>query len=254
MSEAEDLPELNKGELDRYARHIVLRDIGGIGQRKLKAARVLVVGAGGLGASCLAYLAAAGVGHIGVIDHDQVSLDNLQRQILFTTNDVGQPKTQRIKARLEQLNPEISVDIHNLRLDLKNVAQLLPRYDIIADGCDNFATRLLVGDYCRQSRLPLVSAAVGSFDGQLLVLNHLSSKDPCYRCFVGDNPEQPLGNCSDQGILGVITGVMGSLQALEIIRLICNFGSNREGILLLYSALDSTMRSLTLSKNPGCRH
>jgi adenylyltransferase/sulfurtransferase len=241
-------------ELERYARHIVLREIGGGGQALLKAASVLVVGAGGIGSPALQYLAAAGIGHLYVADDDKVDLSNLQRQTLFSTEDVGKDKAATAVDAMERLNPSIRPGGLSTRIDANNADEIfdLLKPGVVLDGTDNFATRLLVADACQRHRVPLVSAAVGEFEGQLGVFRGWEADKPCYRCFVGGNPEREGISCSEQGVLGALTGVMGSLAALEVIRAIAPFGEDSAGKLLLVDALNLRFRTLTLPKDPGC--
>ncbi|MBI1202342.1 MAG: molybdopterin-synthase adenylyltransferase MoeB [Rhodopseudomonas sp.] len=242
---------LEMAELERYARHIVLREVGGPGQARLKAARVLVIGAGGLGAPLLLYLAAAGVGHIGVVDDDVVSLSNLQRQIIFNTPDIGSRKVDAAEAALGKLNPHITVETYAMRLDASNALDLIAAYDVVADGSDNFATRYLVSDACYFAGKPLITAAVGTFDGTLTTLRaHETGADgqrnPTYRCLFPEPP--PPGTvpaCAEAGILGALPGILGSMMAMEVIREIVGFGEGLVGRLLMVDA--RAMRFETLS-------
>jgi adenylyltransferase/sulfurtransferase len=233
---------LDPAELERYARHIVLRDVGGPGQAKLKAAKVLVVGAGGLGAPVLMYLAAAGVGTIGIVDDDTVSLSNLQRQVIFGTDDIGERKVDRAEAAVSRLNPHVAVEAHMMRLDAGNALDLITRYDIVADGSDNFATRYLVADACYFAKKPLVTAALGTFDGTLTTIRAHESKadgtpNPSYRClFPEPPPPGAIPACAEAGVLGALPGVLGSLMALEVIRAIVGFGESLVGRLLMIDA------------------
>jgi adenylyltransferase/sulfurtransferase len=242
---------LGAQELERYARHIVLREIGGPGQAKLKAARVLVIGAGGLGAPVLLYLAAAGVGTIGVVDDDTVALSNLQRQVIFGTDDVGARKVDSAEAVIARLNPHVAVETHMMRLDASNALDLISRYDLVADGSDNFATRYLVSDACYFARKPLVTAALGTFDGSLTAIRAHESgangrPNPTYRClFPEPPPEGTIPVCAEAGILGALPGVLGSLMALEVIREIVGFGEGLVGRLLMVDA--RSMRFETLN-------
>ena len=246
---------LNDDELERYARHIVLREVGGIGQAKLKAARVLVIGAGGLGSPVLLYLAAAGVGTIGIVDDDKVSLSNLQRQIAHTTGEIGRPKTESAATAIRALNPHVAVQMHQVRLSEENAADLIGAYDIVADGSDNFATRFLVNDVCFETRRTLVSAAVTEFDGQLATFKAYdrSGVFPCYRCLYPEPP--PAGatpSCSETGVLGAAAGVMGTMQALEVIKEITGVGESLAGHLVIYDALATNFRKVRLKPDPGC--
>lgn len=245
------LPELTGAEIERYARHIVLREIGGPGQRKLKAAKVFVVGAGGLGAPLLLYLAAAGVGEIHVADDDVVSLSNLQRQILFGEDDLGRPKVEAAQKALARLNPEIKLVGHKLRVDETNVRELISSCDIVADGSDNFDARYLVSDACFYAKKPLITAAVGPFDGSLTTLKPYENRadgqpNPTYRClFPQKPPPGSLPTCAEVGVLGALTGMIGSLMALEVLREITGFGENMVGRLALFDL--KNMRFETLS-------
>jgi adenylyltransferase/sulfurtransferase len=242
---------LSSEELERYARHIVLREVGGPGQAALKRARVLVIGAGGLGAPVLMYLAAAGVGTLGVIDDDTVSLSNLQRQVIHATLDIGRPKVESAAEEIARLNPHVGVETHRTRLTAANALDLLSRYDLVADGSDNFATRYLVSDACFLAKKPLVTAAVGTFDGTLTTLRpHERGADgqpnPTYRClFPAPPPEGTVPACAEAGVLGALTGVIGSMMALEVIREIVGFGEGLTGRLLMIDA--RAMRFETLS-------
>jgi len=246
---------LSDEELDRYARHLVLREVGGVGQAKIRAAKVLIVGAGGLGSPVALYLAAAGVGTIGIVDDDAVSLSNLQRQILFDTKDVGTPKVAAAAQRLAALNPGARVRPHHTRLTAANVESLIADYDIVADGSDNFETRFLVNDACHAAKKILVSAAVTEFDGQLATFKawDKSSAYPCYRClFRGPPPPGTVGSCSETGVLGAAAGVMGSLQALEVLKQVTGMGENLAGKILITDTLVWRFRVVELSPDPQC--
>jgi len=243
---------LSDEQLERYARHIVLKEIGGEGQTRLLEARVAVIGAGGIGSPLIQYLAAAGVGHLAVIDDDVVALSNLQRQTLFGTDDVGAAKVDVARRAVAQLNGDVEFQAVAQRLMPDNAADLLRGADVIVDGCDNFATRLAVADAALAMRVPLVSAAVGQFEGQLGVYRGWEADKPCYRCFVGGDPDRPDVSCADQGVLGALTGVLGSLAAMEAIRAITGFGEDSAGRLLIVDALGFRFRTILLSKDPGC--
>jgi adenylyltransferase/sulfurtransferase len=233
---------LSPDELERYARHIVLREVGGPGQAALKRARVLVIGAGGLGAPVLLYLAAAGVGTLGIVDDDTVALSNLQRQVIHATPDIGTPKVESAAAAIRRLNPHVAVEPHATRLVAANALDLIGRYDLVADGSDNFATRYLVSDACFFARKPLVSAALGTFDGTLTTIRAHEKKgdgtpNPTYRCLFPEPP--PPGTvpaCAEAGILGALAGVLGAMTALEAIREIVGFGEGLVGRLLMIDA------------------
>jgi molybdopterin-synthase adenylyltransferase len=246
---------LSDQELERYARHIMLREVGGVGQAKLKSARVLVVGAGGLGSPVILYLAAAGVGTIGVVDFDTVSLSNLQRQIAHRTADIGQAKTDSARRAATAINPHVAIETHAARLDAGNALDLIARYDIVADGSDNFATRFLVNDACFFAGKTLVSAAVSEFDGQLATFraHDRSGEYPCYRCLFPEPPPQGAApSCSEAGVLGAAAGVMGTLQALEVLKEITGIGESLAGKLLIYDALATRFRSVRIRPDKEC--
>ena len=244
---------LTDGQLDRYARHIVLKEIGGEGQRRLLGATVAVIGAGGIGSPLIQYLAAAGVGTLTVIDDDEVALSNLQRQTLFTTRDVGAHKVAMVANAVARLNPDVKVRPLDRRLDAANAETVLGGADVVVDGSDSFATRLTVADAAHTLRIPLVSAAVGQFEGQLGVYRGWEADKPCYRCLVGGDPGRDDASCAEQGVLGALTGVLGSLAAIEAIRQIVPFGVDSAGQLLLIDALSFRFRTLALPKDPACR-
>ena len=239
-------------ELERYARHIVLPGFGGTGQAALKRARVAVIGAGGLGSPCLLYLAAAGVGRLTIIDDDAVALSNLQRQILFGTADAGAMKAEAAASRLRALNPHVETMAVQLRLDADNVDALLSGHDLIIDGSDSFATRLAVADAALALRVPLVSGAVGPLDGQVALFKGHDPALPCYRCFVGSPADDPARNCAATGVLGALTGVIGSLMALEAVRELAGMGSATAGTILLFDSGSGLMRRVALPKDPAC--
>jgi adenylyltransferase/sulfurtransferase len=242
---------LDHQELERYARHIVLREVGGPGQAKLKAARVLVIGAGGLGAPVLLYLAAAGVGTLGVVDDDTVSLSNLQRQVIFGTDDIGERKVDGVEAVIARLNPHVNIETHMARIDASNALSMIAKYDIVADGSDNFATRYLVSDACYFAKKPLVTAAVGTFDGSLTTIRAHEprgdgARNPTYRClFPEPPPDGTVPACAEAGILGALPGVLGSMMALEVIREIVGFGEGLVGRLLMVDARSMRFETLT---------
>jgi adenylyltransferase/sulfurtransferase len=250
-------PMLSSEELERYARHIVLREVGGPGQTALKEARVLVVGAGGLGAPVLMYLAAAGVGVLGIIDDDTVALSNLQRQVIHGTPEIGKLKVESAAAAIRRLNPHVRVEVHPARLAASNALGVLRGYDIVADGSDNFATRYLVSDACFLDKKPLVTAALGVFDGTLTTIRaHERGKDgtlnPTYRCLFPEPP--PPGTvpaCAEAGILGALPGVLGSLMALEVIREIVGFGEGLVGRLLMLDARSMRFETLGYAWDPA---
>jgi len=244
---------LSDDEVERYARHIVLREVGGAGQARLARARVLVVGAGGLGSPVILYLAAAGVGTIGIADFDTVSLSNLQRQIAHRTADIGRPKTDSARDAALAINPHVRIERHAERLTPANALELISAYDIVADGSDNFPTRFLINDACYFAKKTLVSAAVTEFDGQLSTFKAHQPGCPCYRCLFADAPPPgTVPSCSETGVLGAAAGVMGTLQALEVIKEITGAGTGMAGRLLVYEALTTRFRTVTFKRDPAC--
>ncbi len=244
---------LSHSELERYARHIVLPEVGGAGQQHLKAARVLVVGAGGLGSPVLQYLAAAGVGTLGIVDDDAVSLSNLQRQIIHDTDRVGRPKAESAAQALERINPHVTVEAHAVRMVDANARDIVESYDIVVDGSDNFETRYLVADICAAACKPLVTAAVGRFDGSVTVLKPFEKDSagnpyPSWRdLFPEAPPPGAVPTCAEAGIVGALTGVVGTLQAMEVIKLITGAGEPLVGRLLLYDGLAARFDTISYS-------
>jgi adenylyltransferase/sulfurtransferase len=246
--------DFTESEIQRYSRHILLKEVGATGQAKLRAARVLIVGAGGLGSPLALYLAAAGVGTLGLVDHDALELSNLQRQVAHSTARVGMNKAESAAEALRALNPEVRLELHPRRMDAAAALELIPRYDVICDGTDNFPTRFLLGDACHLLGRPLVSAAVLRFEGQLSVFRgHEGAPHPCHRCL---NPEMPpeglVPTCAQAGVLGAVVGVMGTLQATEVVKLILGIGEGMSGRLLLWDALDMRFRVVKLRRDPAC--
>jgi len=247
---------LSPEEIERYKRHLVLKEVGGQGQQKLKAARVLVVGAGGLGSPLLVYLAAAGIGTIGVIDDDRVSLDNLQRQIVHDTASVGTPKVASAAGTLKRLNPHVAVEAIEARLEAGNALEHIERYDIVADGSDNAETRYLVSDACYFAKRTLVFGAVGPFDGYVSTFKpHLRDEDgtpyPTYRCLFPEAPPPgTVPNCAEVGVLGSVVGVIGTLQATEVVKEILGLGTSLAGRLLIYDALAARFEALQVAWDP----
>lgn len=243
---------LSDEELGRYARHIVLREIGGSGQLRLKGASVAVVGCGGIGSPAIQYLAAAGIGRLILIDDDRVESSNLQRQTIFGSGDIGATKVAAAGAAVRRINPLAQVVARALRITADTAAAAFQDAQIILDGSDNFATRLAVADTAHALRLPLVSAAAGQFDGQLAVYRGWEAGLPCYRCLVGDVADQAGDTCAEQGVLGPVTGTIGSLAALEVIREIVPFGEGLAGRLLIADLVSMRFRNLAVPKDPGC--
>ncbi len=248
------MDELTDRQLERYARNVILDEVGEEGQLKLLAAKVLVVGAGGLGSPMLLYLAAAGIGTIGIIDNDVVDLTNLQRQVIHTDKGVDQPKVESAAERLRALNPDIVIEPIKSRLGPDNAEAIIARFDIVADGSDNFRTRYLLNDLCYRLKKPLVSAALLRFEAQLSTFKaHLGAPHPCYRClFPEEPPEDLIPRCEQAGILGPVAGVMGSLQATEVLKEILGIGDSLSGRLVLFDALSLAFREVKFKRDPGC--
>jgi adenylyltransferase/sulfurtransferase len=243
--------ELSHDEVKRYSRHLIMPEVGMGGQKKLKKASVLCVGAGGLGSPLAFYLTAAGVGRIGIVDFDVVDFSNLQRQILHTTHDVGRPKLESAKEKLNALNPNVNVELHEERLSSENALQLFEKYDFIVDGTDNFPTRYLVNDACVLTGKPNVYGSIFRFEGQASVF--ATSEGPCYRCLYPEPPPPGLvPSCAEGGVLGILPGLVGMVQATEVIKLILEKGNSLVGRLLLFDALGMSFRELKLKKDPQC--
>lgn len=241
-------------QIKRYARHIVLPEVGGIGQEKLINAKVLVIGAGGLGAPLLMYLAAAGVGTLGVVDDDTVDLSNLQRQVIHATDRIGMPKVKSAGEAVSAINPNVSFVPHGTRLTADNVRDLFSEYDIMADGSDNFDTRFLVNDACHLAGKTLVSGAILRFEGQIATFRSgRDDKKPCYRCLYRDKPPSGLvPSCAESGVLGALAGTVGSLQAVEVLKEILQLGDTLSGFLMIYDALAADFRKIKLPRDPTC--
>jgi molybdopterin-synthase adenylyltransferase len=253
MQESTPTPRLTPAEIERYKRHLVLKEVGGQGQQKLKGARVLVIGAGGLGSPLVLYLAAAGVGTIGIVDDDRVSLDNLQRQIAHDTDHIGEAKVLSAGDMARRLNPHVAIEPIELRLDAGNAASIIERYDIVADGSDNAETRYLVSDACFFAKRPLVFGAVGPFDGYVSTFKpHERSPDgtpyPSYRCLFPEAPPPgTIPNCAEVGVLGAVVGVIGTLQATEVLKEILGIGTGLAGRLLMYDALAARFETVSIA-------
>jgi len=245
---------LTDEQLDRYARHIVLKEIGGAGQVKLGQARVAVIGAGGIGCPAIQYLAAAGVGALRVIDDDMVSLPNLQRQVLFGTGDIGRPKVEVAREAAARLNPDVAFEGVPERLTPANAATLIGGVDLVLDGCDNFATRLAVADHCTRARIPLVSGALGQFQGQIGTFRGWEADQPCYRCFVGDAFDaDDCDTCAELGVLGAMAGLVGSWAAMEAVRAVVGFGPDPAGKVHVLDGVTPTLRTIRIAKDPACK-
>lgn len=246
--------DFSEAEIQRYSRHILLKEVGGTGQAKLRAASVLIIGAGGLGSPAALYLAAAGVGRIGLVDHDHVELSNLQRQIAHSEARIGMAKTESAAVAMAAVNGLVTIEPLGARIDAGNVDRLVADYDLVLDGTDNFETRFLVADACVRAKRTLISAAVLRFEGQLSTFKpQAGAKYPCYRCLYPEPPPPGLvPRCSEAGVLGPVTGVMGVLQASEAMKEILDIGTSLAGILLLWDALDMQFRRIAIPRNPDC--
>jgi len=245
------MPELTRDEILRYSRHLIMPEVTLEGQLRLKRARVLCVGAGGLGSPLTLYLAAAGVGTIGVVEYDTVDLTNIQRQVLYATADVGRPKLEAAAQRLRELNPKIEIVPHPVRLASDNVMAIVKEYDVVADGTDNFPTRYLVNDACAIAGKPNVYASIFRFDGQITVFD--ARRGPCYRCLFPEPPPPGMvPSCAEGGVLGVLPGIVGSLQALEVLKLVLAKGAPLVGRLVLFDALAFTFHEVAVRKDPAC--
>lgn len=247
---------LSQAELERYARHIVMQEIGGAGQQKLKNARVLVIGAGGLGAPVLQYLAAAGIGTLGIVDDDTVSLSNLQRQVIHDTDQLSEPKVASAAQAIARLNPNVAVEPHPTRLAAHNALALISKYDLIVDGSDNFDTRYLASDACFFAQKPLVTAAVGQFDGSITTLRPFETDDdgnlnPTYRCLFPKKPRDGLlPTCAQAGVLGALTGIVGAMQAMEVIKEITGTGEGLVGRMMMFDARSFRMETIRYKRSP----
>jgi molybdopterin/thiamine biosynthesis adenylyltransferase len=246
--------ELSEEQFRRYARHLILDEVGEEGQEKLLQSRVLVIGAGGLGSPLLLYLAAAGVGTIGIVDDDRVDITNLQRQIVHATNRIGDLKVESAAESLARINDGITIERYPLRLEANNAAGLIERYDLVADGSDNFATRYLLNDLCARLKKPLVAAALSPFEGQLSTFKaYLGDGHPCYRCLFREPPPPGMvPRCEEAGILGAVAGVVGTLQAVEVLKEILGLGNSLDGTLLIYDALRTQFHRIRIAKDQDC--
>jgi len=245
--------KFTKKQIDRYSRQIILKKIGVVGQKKLLKSSVLIVGAGGLGSPISIYLAALGIGKIGIIDKDSVEISNLSRQIIFSTNDLKKNKSSVAINKLRKINPDIKLHSFNKRLTKKNINQIAKNFDLIVDGSDNFRTRFLINDYCLKNRKILVSGAISKFDGQVYTFNFSKKKSPCLRCFIPRMPRNPdIDNCEYEGVLGPLAGIIGSIQANEAVKEILGIGNSLCGHILIIDALKLTFRKVKLNKRSDC--
>ena len=245
--------KFTKKQIDRYSRQIILKKIGVAGQKKLLKSNVLIVGAGGLGSPISIYLAALGIGKIGIIDKDSVEISNLSRQIIFSTNDLKKNKSSVAINKLRKINPDIKLHSFNKRLTKKNINQIAKNFDLIVDGSDNFRTRFLINDYCLKNRKILVSGAISKFDGQVYTFNFSKKKSPCLRCFIPKMPSNPdVDNCEYEGVLGSLAGIIGTIQANEVVKEILEIGDTLCGYILIIDALKLTFRKVKLNKRSDC--
>ena len=246
--------KFTKKQIDRYSRQIILKKIGVAGQKKLLKSNVLIVGVGGLGSPIAIYLAALGIGRIGIIDKDNVEISNLSRQIIFSTNDIKKSKSTVAINKLRKINPDIQVRSFNKKLTIKNINQIAKNFDLIVDGSDNFRTRFLINDYCLKNKKILVSGAISKFDGQIYTFNFSKKKSPCLRCFIPKAPTANLDidNCEYEGVLGTLGGIIGSIQANEVAKEILGIGDTLCGHILIIDALKLTFRKVKLNKRSDC--
>lgn len=238
-------------QIERYSRHIILPEVGGVGQRKILDAHVLMIGAGGLGSPAAYYLAAAGIGHLGIVDFDKVDLSNLQRQIIHSTERIGMLKTESAKKTITALNPDVDVTLYNERINSQNIKELFEGYDYIVDGSDNFATRFLINDACVLMGKTNIHGSIFRFEGQATVFE--PQDGPCYRCLYPEPPPPGLvPNCQEGGVLGVLAGIIGNIQAVETLKLVLGIGESLSGKLLIYDALNTEFKKLTLKRDANC--
>jgi len=245
--------KFTKKQIDRYSRQIILKKIGVVGQKKLLKSSVLIIGVGGLGSPIAIYLAALGIGKIGIVDKDNVEISNLSRQIIFTTNDVKKNKSSVAINKLRKINPDLQLQSFNKNLTIQNINQVAKNFDLIVDGSDNFRTRFLINDYCLEKQKTLVSGAISKFDGQVYTFNFSKKKSPCLRCFIPQMPSNPdVDNCEYEGVLGTLGGIIGSIQANEVIKEILGIGDTLCGYILIIDALKLTFRKVKLNKRSDC--
>ena len=246
--------KFTKNQIERYSRQIILKKIGVAGQKKLLRSSVLVVGAGGLGSPILIYLTALGVGKIGIIDKDKVEISNISRQIIFDTNDIKKSKSLTASNKLKKINPDVIIKSYNKNLTKKNINKIAKNFDVIVDGSDNFRTRFLINDYCLKNKKTLVSGAISKFDGQVYTFNFSKKKSPCLRCFIPNarGVDQDVDNCEYDGVLGTIGGIVGTIQANEVVKEILKIGSSLCGYILIIDALKLTFRKVKLNKRSDC--
>jgi molybdopterin-synthase adenylyltransferase len=245
--------ELNKASIERYSRQIILKNIGIVGQKRIISSKVLIIGAGGLGSSVAEFLSRAGVGLLGIIDNDKVSLSNLHRQSLYYTNDIGKFKVQLAKEKIKKINPNTKVKIYKIRLNNINFKKIIKNYDYIVDGSDNFLTKFLLNDFCLKFKKILITGAISKFDGHIFTFNFKNKKVPCLRCFFQEsNISDDLLNCESEGILGTVSGIVGTFQANEVLKKILNIGMSLDGYIFIIDLLDLNFRKVKLKKRKDC--
>ena len=246
--------QITKKQIERYSRQIILKKIGIVGQKKLLTSNVLIIGVGGLGSPIAIYLTALGIGKIGIIDKDSVEISNLSRQIIFATNDIKKNKSSTAISKLRKINPNIKLQSFNKNLTIKNINKIAKNFDVIVDGSDNFRTRFLINDYCLKNKKILVSGAISKFDGQVYTFNFSKKKSPCLRCFIPKMPSNPdVDNCEYEGVLGTLGGIVGSIQANEVVKEILGIGNTLCGYILIIDALKLSFRKVKLNKRSNCR-
>ena len=244
--------KLSSKQIERYSRQIILKKIGPAGQKKLLSSRILVVGAGGLGSPVLIYLAALGIGNIGIIDHDKVDLSNLHRQILFETNDLKKQKSKLASQKIKRINPDINVSYYQKKLNPSNINKIAKKYSVLVDGSDNFKTKFLINDYSVKNKKILITGAINKFDGQVFTFNFHNNKSPCLRCFFQTYPSEQSLNCEVDGILSTLAGIVGSIQANEVVKEILNIGNSLCGYMLIINSLDLNFRKAKITKKSNC--
>jgi len=248
-----DLAQLTNKQINRYARQISLKKIGVVGQKKLLSSKILIIGAGGLGSPISIYLAGMGIGHIGIVDHDIINISNIHRQILFQNSDIKKKKVSVAKKKLEKINPNIKIKPYNLKLDKFNIKKVAQSYEIIIDGSDNFKTRFLVNEYCIKNKKILISGAISKFDGHVYTFNFKKKNSPCLRCFMPNMPNDNRLDCELNGVMGSLGGIIGSIQANEVVKEILNIGESLCGYILIIDSLNLNFRKVKLNKNTKCK-
>tara|TARA_B100001093_G_C26685601_1_gene952489 strand:+ start:59 stop:808 length:750 start_codon:yes stop_codon:yes gene_type:complete len=243
---------LNLKEFKRFEKQIILKKVGISGQKKIKKAKILIIGMGGLGCPLLTYLASSGINNIGIVDHDKIELGNLNRQILFNTSDLGKYKVSQAEKKIKKIYNQINIKIFKIKITKKNIKSILKEYDIICDGTDNFNTRLLINDYCKKNKKILISAAISKFDGHLFKFN-FKKKIPCFRCFMPQQPIQEV-NCDVEGIFPPVAGILGSLQANEVLKTILGLKDDLDGNILIFDSLKMNIKKSKIQINPTCKN